>query len=103
DPITAADAVPDDTVRDGLPETLEEYLRVDGLRFLKVKVGGRLDEDLARLTAIAALIERNAAPVTVTLDGNEQYTDLAAFAELVDRIRTTPALQALDRAILFIE
>lgn len=103
DPITAGDIPAGDAVNDGLPETLEDYLRVDGLRYLKVKVAGRLDEDLARLAAIAALLARNPAPVAVTLDGNEQYRDLAAFAELVDRMGTTPALQPLDRAILFIE
>ncbi|MFM9844515.1 MAG: mandelate racemase [Dongiaceae bacterium] len=103
DPITAADVPAGTAVSDGLPETLEDYLRVDGIRYLKVKVAGRLDEDLARLTAIAVLLSRSTSPCAVTLDGNEQYKDLGAFAELVDRLRTTPALQALDRAILFIE
>jgi hypothetical protein len=103
DPITGADVPPGQAVNDGLPETLEDYLRADGLHFLKVKVAGRLDADLARLEAIAALLARSPVPVAVTLDGNEQYTDLAAFAALVERLRTTVALQPLDRAILSIE
>jgi hypothetical protein len=103
DPITAADVPAGMAVCDGLPETLEDYFRIDGIRYLKVKVAGRLEEDLARLTAIADLLSRSALPCAVTLDGNEQYTDLGAFGELVDRLRTTPALETLDRAILFIE
>ena len=99
-PITAADVPAGTAVSDGLPETLEDYLRVDGIRYLKVKVAGRLDEDLARLTAIADLLSRSASPCAVTLDGNEQYKDLGAFAELVDRLRTTPAL-ALRRRIRY--
>jgi hypothetical protein len=103
DPISAADRPVGEGPSDGLPETLEDYLRVDGIRYLKVKVAGRLEEDLVRLTSIAETLSRSGLPCAVTLDGNEQYYDLGAFAELVDRLRTTPKLQALDRAILFIE
>jgi len=103
DPITASDVAAGAAVSDGLPETLEDYLRVDALRYLKVKVTGRLDADLDRLSAIAALLSRNPRACAVTLDGNEQYDDLDAFAVLMDRLRTTPALQPLHRAILFIE
>jgi hypothetical protein len=103
DPITAADRPAGAAVSDGLPETLEDYLRVDSIRFLKIKVTGRLDEDLARLGSIAGLLSRSASPCAVTLDGNEQYADLGAFAKLVDRLRMTPELQPFYRAILFIE
>ena len=103
DPITAADRPAGAAVSDGLPETLEDYLRVDSIRFLKVKVTGRLGEDLARLGSIAGLLSRSPLPCAVTLDGNEQYADLDAFAELVDRLRTTPELQTFYDAILFIE
>jgi hypothetical protein len=103
DPITAADGPAGAAVSDGLPETLEDYLRVDALRFLKVKITGRLDEDLARLTSIAALLSHSPLPVAVSLDGNEQYEDLGAFAELVGRLEAEPDLQLLSRAILFIE
>ena len=103
DPITRADVPEGGEVRDGLPETLEEYLRIDGLRFLKIKLCGRLAEDIDRLTAIAALLSKRALPCAVTLDGNEQFQNLEAFAKLMDRLRATPALKALVEAILFIE
>jgi hypothetical protein len=38
DPITATDLPEGGRVGDGLPETLEEYLKVDGPRFLKVNI-----------------------------------------------------------------
>src|SRR5262249_27727709 len=53
DPITAADVPADAWLRDGLPQTLEDCIRTYGLRYFKVKVGGRVDDDLARLTAVA--------------------------------------------------
>ncbi len=103
DPLNAADITAGAAASDGLPETLEDYLRVDGIRYLKIKVSGRLDEDLTRLDFIADILSRSASPCSVTLDGNEQYKDLGEFDELVNRLRTTPRLQPLDRAILFIE
>jgi hypothetical protein len=72
DPITAADRR-EAAVDDGLPETLEDYLDRDGIGYLKIKVSGRLDEDIARLEAIAALLERRDRAFHISLDGNEQY------------------------------
>lgn len=103
DPVSRSDLVPDEAIEDGLPETLEDYLRVDGLRYLKVKVSGRREDDLARLTSIAEVLSRSPTPCRVTLDGNEQYRDLTAFEELVEGLRTTPELRPLYDAILFIE
>ena len=101
DPITAADVA--EPVADGLPETLEEYLDVDGIGWLKVKVGGALGEDLARLEAIARVLERRARRFAVTLDGNEQYRELDGFLALIEAIRAAPALERLWRQVLFIE
>ena len=101
DPITAADvAVP---VADGLPETLEDYLDRDGIGYLKVKVSGALDDDLARLERIAAVLERRARPFGISLDGNEQYRSLDDFLALIDRLKAAPALRRFWRQIMFIE
>lgn len=103
DPIMTADIVPDDRVNDKLPESLEDYLSVDGLRYLKIKVGGVLDEDLDRLERMAALLYRDDQRFGITLDGNEQYKDIEEFVELVERMAAAPALKALYRDILLIE
>jgi L-alanine-DL-glutamate epimerase-like enolase superfamily enzyme len=99
DPITAADVR--EPVADGLPVTLEDYLDRDGITHLKIKVSGALEDDLARLEAIAAALERRGRRFRVTLDGNEQYRTLDAFLGLVEGIKAR--LERFWRQILFIE
>ena len=101
DAITAADL--GHRVDDGLPETLEEVVQVCGHRYFKLKVGGQVAADLARLEAIAAVLDRQAGPYFASLDGNEQYEDADGVAELVAGIRGRPALARLWDSILFIE
>jgi L-alanine-DL-glutamate epimerase-like enolase superfamily enzyme len=90
-------------VADGLPETLEDVVRIYGHRYFKLKVGGDIDADLARLRAIEAVLDRIGDPYFVSLDGNEQYADAAGIAELMARMRETPALARLYASILFVE
>jgi len=101
DAITSQD--PHDRVNDGLPETLEEVVGTYGHRWFKLKVGGNVAADIARLGAIASVLDRSARPYFVSLDGNEQYTSAVGVEELVAAIRSTPALQRLWASIAFIE
>ena len=101
DAVTAADL--HESVHDGLPETLEQVVAHYGHRHFKLKVGGRVDDDVARLTAIAAVLDRSADDYLVSLDGNEQYADTAGVLELLSRIRETPVLTRLWRSTAFIE
>jgi hypothetical protein len=101
DAITTGDLA--DRVGDGLPETLEEVVQAYGHRYFKLKVGGQLAADLARLEAIAAVLDRLPAPYYVSLDGNEQYQDAQGVAELVAAIRGRPGLARLWSSTLFIE
>ena len=103
DPIDAADLDPAQRVGDGLPETLADYLRHDGVRYLKIKVGGDADADIARLERIAGLLRQVGGPFSITLDGNEQYKRLDDFAGLMEAIRSRSALDELYRSILFVE
>ena len=101
DAITGADLK--DRVGDGLPETLEEVIQACGHRYFKLKVSGRVDADVARLTAVASVLDRSGQPYFASLDGNEQYEDAAGVAALVAAIQATPALARLWSSILFIE
>jgi len=103
DPIVAADQAPAERVDDGLPETLEEVVRHYRGRYYKLKVAGNIEADLARLTQIAAVLDRDAGDYQATLDGNEQYDSVEGIAELWRRMRETPALEKLGAATLFIE
>ncbi|MFT4688567.1 MAG: hypothetical protein ACKVHO_03885 [Verrucomicrobiia bacterium] len=84
DPILAADQPREKRINDGEPETLEEYIRQDGLRYFKVKIGGDPDADLDRLKRIWQAVVKADEPV-VTLDGNESSKDIDAFARFVER------------------
>lgn len=90
-------------VDDGLPETLEEVVQAYGHRWFKLKVSGKVEADLDRLQAIAAVLDRSADPYFASLDGNEQYEDAQGVQELVRGIRGRPALRRLWDSILFIE
>jgi hypothetical protein len=78
-------------------------VRVYGHRYFKLKVGGDIASDLARLGAIEDVLDRMGEPYFVSLDGNEQYADAAGIAELMARMRETPALARLYASILFVE
>lgn len=103
DPIVAADQAGQARVNDGLPETLEEVVERSGCRYFKLKVGGDVKADLARLTAIAQVLDRRAGDYHVTLDGNEQYAAVEGVLELWNAIERTPVLTRLVAAVLFIE
>jgi hypothetical protein len=101
DPITAADQ--NARVGDGLPETLEEVIERYGHRYFKLKVAGDVAADLARLCAIAAVLDRSREPYFASLDGNEQYEDMQGVVELWTRMQAEPRLARLVSSILFIE
>ena len=101
DPITRGDLPA--PRKDGLPETLDEVVRTYGHAYYKLKVGGDVAQDVARLTAIAGVLDTLATPYHVTLDGNEQYADVESAVELVRAIGATPALRRLAASTLFIE
>jgi hypothetical protein len=102
DPITRDD-LDGPGVKDGLPETLDEVVRTYGHAYYKLKVGGDVARDIARLTAIARVLDTLPAPYHVTLDGNEQYADVRGAEELLRAIEGTPALRRLAASTLFIE
>lgn len=99
DPLTDADL--EKRIGDGEPESLEEYIRRDGLRFFKVKISGDPEADLSRLDRIWRVVSRHSEEPVVTLDGNEAYRDLAAFANFVKRMESE--LVGLFQHVLFIE
>jgi L-alanine-DL-glutamate epimerase-like enolase superfamily enzyme len=90
-------------VNDGLPESLEEVIAAYGHTWFKLKVGGKVDEDVARLTEIAAVLDASGRPYRASLDGNEQYDDLDGLQRLLARMRAEPGLAKLVASIAFVE
>lgn len=97
DPIDSAER----RIDDGEPETLKEYAERDGLRYFKIKISGDADHDLARLGEIWNRVLSRIEGVSATLDGNESYTDIAAFEDFVDRFAAEQP--GLFQHTLFIE
>jgi len=88
---------------DGLPESLEEVIAVYGQRYFKLKVGGKVDEDIERLAQIAAVLDRDAGDYKATLDGNEQYENVDAVMALWRRMGEDKRLARLKASLLLIE
>lgn len=104
DPLTSGDISPGHEVRDGWPQAFEEYVTRRGVRYCKVKLANRLDEDLDRLTRLAVLMEHHrGGDYRLTLDGNEQYKDADAFMDLIAGIRSRRGLETLWENVLAIE
>jgi L-alanine-DL-glutamate epimerase-like enolase superfamily enzyme len=104
DPLTTAEVAPGERVADGLPQSVEEHIARDGVRYFKVKLSNQLDRDRERLLALARVIESTLGDdYRLTLDGNEQYTSEADFDAFLAMLQGTPALATLRGNVLAIE
>lgn len=101
DPITSADvSVP---LNDGLPETLEDVIREYQAGYFKIKISGDVTESRNRLRSIAKVLDAQAGDYHATLDGNEQFPTMDAFADFLADAARDPALQAFWERTLWIE
>lgn len=100
DPLEEGEDAPDD----GLPYTLAECIAAYGLDHFKVKLCGNLEKDMARLRALRGIFARCApADYRITLDGNEQFADIAAFAEHWQAYQGDEAIRDLLDHLLLVE
>ena len=86
---------------DGLPASLEGAIARYGHRHFKLKLSGDTRADIDRLARIAEVIDPHAE--LVTLDGNEQYADVADLSQFLDAFLAAPQLRALAAKTVFIE
>ena len=101
DPITGADQA--ERVGDGLPETLEEVVAAYGQRWFKLKVAGDVAADVERLARIAGVLDRIEGGYRCSLDGNEQYDDIAGVLALWRRMHADARLARLCASVAFVE
>lgn len=101
DPIADADIA--EPVGDGLPESLEQVIRHYRARFFKIKISGDAEASRERLRRIAALLDAGAGDYRATLDGNEQFPDMGAFAAFIRSAKGDPGLRNLWARTLLIE
>lgn len=100
DPIAASEVTA--PLNDGLPESLEDVIGFYKPSYFKVKVGADSAENLDRLRRIADRLA-GVPDYKVTLDGNEQYASMEAFADFLDLARADAALADFLRRVLWIE
>ncbi|MDP6953128.1 MAG: mandelate racemase [Alphaproteobacteria bacterium] len=103
DPLDDADRSAETDIHDGLPVTLEDAIAAYGCRHFKITVSDDVDAALARLERIAAILDRSPEPYAVTIDGGEQFTDIAGVAALWAAIAGSPKLERLRRSCEFLE
>lgn len=104
DPLRTGEIPAAERLDDGQPEALDEVLRQHGVRWLKVKIGAGATADVARLEAIAELLrELELDEVRLTLDGNEQYPDIAELDRFWRGLAASPTGRELLPRIAWIE
>src|SRR2546427_4325178 len=104
DPLTMGEIPERERLDDGLPQALEEDIDFYDLRCFKVKLHGEHDRDLERLSRLAALLyQRCKKGYQLSLDGNEQYSDLNDVEKLLEALKSKPYGEAFLDAILFLE
>ncbi|QDV05946.1 hypothetical protein Poly30_14490 [Planctomycetes bacterium Poly30] len=93
--------VPADAHRgDDHPLSLVDDIRAYGLDCFKLKVSGNEVADLARLEMIASLTPPGAS---FTIDGNEQYPEPGALADVLDELEERGHADAILGGLLAIE
>lgn len=103
--LNEADIPEEEKVDDGLPQSLEDCIKVYGLSYFKIKVGGQLEWDQERLRQVLAVAERWApADWLCTVDGNEAFEELETFRDYYAALQRDPVLRdMLQHRVLFVE
>lgn len=82
DPLTDSDISESERIDDGLPHSLVSNIHHYGLTHFKLKLCGDLETDRDRLRELTALFALEAPEnYRVTIDGNEQYSNVEAFRD----------------------
>ncbi len=104
DPISSVDLSRDQKIKDGLPETLEEYLRDKGVRYLKLKITNDPSLNRDRLMAISDLAKRYCGDdFFVTMDGNELFDSGPELESFYDLMNCNEPLRFLWQRTLLVE
>lgn len=104
DPLRSEDVPPELRGDDDHPVALEEDIRRFGLRAFKLKAGGDPPSDVARLAAIARVIESCGVVEPIyTLDANESYEGIADVHALLDGLEADPDTRGLRAGLAYLE
>lgn len=103
DVLRARDVPAEARVADGLPQALEQDIDAYGLSWFKIKIGAGVERDRERLLDLAAFFEQRGEQPGFSLDGNEQYEDMAQLAELLEAVSADSRGRAFLDGLAWIE
>ena len=104
DPLTEADLDDAERLEDGLPQTLAEYVREDGVDHFKIKLSGDRERDAARLGDIqSVLADCGLEDYLCTVDANESYPSADAFRRQWTAHAADPGLEAILDRVRYVE
>ena len=103
DALTDADISATESVDDALPVSLEACIARYGLTHFKIKLGGNVETDRARLHQLALIIGRATDSFAFTLDGNENYRAVAPFRAWWEELRADATIARFLEKLLFVE
>jgi hypothetical protein len=84
--------------------SLQSQIRTSKLRYFKIKIANRGEEEVERVQQIVKCIESEMGnDYSVTLDGNEQFDCFGEFAELYAQFKVLPVLRNFCTNIVAIE
>ena len=91
-------------LEDGLPVSLQACVRAYGLTHFKIKLGGEVEADRARLRGVFEVLEAEAGvDWRCTLDGNEAFLSLGAFREYYEGLAGDMGLKDGLGRVMFVE
>ena len=91
-------------MNDGLPQTLAEYVEVDGVDHFKIKLSADPGRDAERLTRIGEVLAASSLDEYVcTLDANEGYESVEVFKRQWERHVEDPSLAAVLDHVAYVE
>ncbi|HEY3899188.1 MAG TPA: hypothetical protein VGM54_11275 [Chthoniobacter sp.] len=103
DPLLESDLAGEEHPDDGLPLSLEAFIREQGLTHFKIKLSGDIARDRERLHRLAKIIESHTAEYFFTLDGNENFRTVAPFRAFWEELRRDPDLARFLQHLIFVE
>lgn len=104
DPLAEKDLTADTRLDDGLPQSLEAWIRQAGVRYFKIKIQGDITKDLSRLRQVMDVLHTTAPQdYRLTLDGNEQFHTAEELQAWLEAISADPLWYELSPRIIFIE
>ena len=104
DPLVAADVDETNRLDDGLPQTLADYVREDGVRYFKIKLSADRDRDARRLARIHdVLTELGVEDYRCTVDANEGYDSAASFKRQWESHAADPEVSRVFHHLDYVE